>query len=353
VITETIATCVRYRVSGLAGEAAFFGVLSLPPLIFGLAGAVGFVTSALDIRTIAGFREQLLELSGRVLTPDVVKTVIEPTVDDVLSRGQAAVISIGFVLALWSGSRALNVFIDTTTIMYGMAGRRGIVRTRALSFVLYLVFLLAGIVLLPLILVGPTLVSRVLPPSLAVIGNLYWPVVLLGSVCMLATLYHLSVPARTRWRADLPGAAVSVAMWLAGSLLLRFVLSKSVGSTTIYGPLAAPIAFLIWLYVISIAVLIGAALNSSIDDIFPKLSGIDHNRVDDESTDRSARDRDRSDRDASDSRASDTEISDADASGTDTSDTDVSVTDGNPSATQNPLRRTLAAVRARRRVKSQ
>jgi membrane protein len=59
-------------------------------------------------------------------------------------------------------------------------------------------------------------------------------------------------------------------------VLLRFVLTKSVGSTTIYGPLAAPIAFLIWLYVISLAVLIGAALNASIDVVFPKLSGIDH-----------------------------------------------------------------------------
>jgi membrane protein len=271
---------MRYRVMGLAAEAAFFGVLSLPPLIFGLAGAVGFVTSALDIRTIAGFRDQLLELSGRVLTNDVVETVIQPTVDDVLSRGQAAVISIGFVIALWSGSRALNVFIDTSTIMYGMAGKRGIVRTRALSFVLYLGFLLAGIILLPLILVGPSLVSRFLPPGLAFIGNLYWPVVLLGSVCMLAMLYHVSVPARTRWRADLPGAAVTVAMWVAGSVLLRFVLSKSIGSTTIYGPLAAPIAFLIWLYIISVAVLIGAALNSSIDEVFPKLSGIDHEATD-------------------------------------------------------------------------
>lgn len=280
VIKATTATCVRYRVTGLAAEAAFFGVLSLPPLIFGLAGAVGFVTSALDIRTIAGFREQLLELSARVLTPDVVQTVIQPTIDDVLSRGQAAVISIGFLIALWSGSRALNVFIDTTTIMYGMAGRRGIVRTRALSFVLYLVFLLAGIVLLPLILAGPGLVDRVLPLSMVTIGNLYWPVVLLGSVCLLASLYHLSVPTRTRWRADLPGAAVTVAMWVGGSVLLRFVLSRSVGSTTIYGPLAAPIAFLIWLYVISIAVLIGAALNSSIDEVFPKLSGIDHDASD-------------------------------------------------------------------------
>jgi len=54
------------------------------------------------------------------------------------------------------------------------------------------------------------------------------------------------------------------------------VLSKSVGSTTIYGPLAAPIAFLLWLYVISIAVLIGAALNAALDEVFPRLSGIEH-----------------------------------------------------------------------------
>ena len=313
VIADTTGTCVRYRVTGLAAEAAFFGVLSLPPLIFGLAGAIGFVTSTLDIRTIAGFREQLLDLSSRILTPDVVASVIEPTINDVLSRGHAAVISIGFLLALWSGSRAVNVFVDTITIMYGMAGRRGIVRTRALSFVLYLVFLLAGVVLLPLILIGPSLVNRVLPVSLVAVGNLYWPVVLLGSVCLLATLYHLSVPARTRLRADLPGAAITVAMWVAGSVLLRYVLSKSIGSTTIYGPLAAPIAFLLWLYVISIAVLIGAAFNAGLDDVFPRLSGIDH---------------------------------DADAH--DADDHDASEADKDAPADQNAVRRPLARARYRR-----
>ena len=310
VITDTTATCIRYRVTGLAGEAAFFAVLSLPPLIFGLAGAIGFIVDTFDIRTIAAFREQLLDLSSRVLTLDVVESVIEPTLDDVLSRGRAGVISIGFLIALWAGSRALNVFVDTITIMYGMAGKRGLVRTRALSFLLYLVFLLAGIVVLPLILVGPSLVSQVLPLGLETIGLLYWPVVLLGSACMLATLYHLSIPVRTRWRADLPGAAVTVAMWVGGSVLLRFVLSKSVGSPTIYGPLAAPIAFLIWLYVISIAVLIGAALNSGIDAVFPRLSGIKH----------------------------------------DAPDVEKPATTGND---KNALGRTLAGVRARRRVKSQ
>ena len=58
VISATTATCIRYRVTGLAAEAAFFGVLSLPPLIFGLAGAIGFVTSTLDIRTITGPQHQ-------------------------------------------------------------------------------------------------------------------------------------------------------------------------------------------------------------------------------------------------------------------------------------------------------
>jgi membrane protein len=99
-----------------------------------------------------------------------------------------------------------------------------------------------------------------------------------------------------------------MAMWVIGSVLLRLVLTQSIGSTTIYGPLAAPIAFLIWLYVISIAVLIGAAFNSSLDEFFPRLSGISH---------------------------------------------EAAQTDQRLPEEKNPQRRTLAGVRPRRRVKSQ
>jgi len=275
-LAEMIGGCVRYRVTGLAAEAAFFAILSLPPLIFGLAGAIGFVARRFDVRTIEGFREQVLDLSSRALTTDAVDNVIQPTLDDVLSGGRFEVISIGFVIALWSGSRSLNVFVDTITIMYGLAGERGLVKTRALSFLLYLVFLLVGIVLIPLVLAGPAIVDRILPENLEFIGNLYWPVVLVGSVCFLTTLYHVSVPVRTRWRSDLPGAAFTLLMWIGGSALLRFVLSQSAGSTTIYGPLAAPIAVLIWLYISSLAVLVGAAFNAAVDKLWPRLSGIDH-----------------------------------------------------------------------------
>ena len=269
-VAQTFAACLRYRVTGLAAEAAFFAILSLPPLVFGLAGAVGFVAQRFDVTTIAEFREQVLAVTSQLLTQSAVDDVIAPTLDDVLSGGRFEIISIGFVIALWSGSRALNVVVDTVTIMYGLAGQRSILRTRALSFSLYVVFLVAAVVLLPLVLAGPGLVDRALPPRLEMVSNLYWPVVLLGSVALLATLFHLAVPVRTPWRHDLPGAALTLLMWLGGSALLRLVLGLSIGTTSIYGPLAAPIAVLVWLYVICLALLVGAAFNASLDPGEPR-----------------------------------------------------------------------------------
>jgi membrane protein len=273
-VVSTVKSCFTYRVTGLAAEAAFFAILSLPPLVFALAGAIGYVAQRFDVRTISGFRDQVLALASRLLTTDAVNKVIAPTLDDVLASGRFSVISIGFVIALWSGSRALNVFVDTITIMYGLGSRRSFVRTRALSFVLYLVFLLVSVILLPLVLAGPGLVDRLLPASLQTAGLFYWPVVLVGSTCFLATLYHLSIPLRTRWRADLPGSALTLAIWLGGSALLRSVLTASTGTASIYGPLAAPIAVLLWLYVISLAILVGAAFNAAFDEAWPRLSGL-------------------------------------------------------------------------------
>lgn len=279
VLKRTVGTCVRYRVTGLAAEASFFAVLSLPPLIFGLAGAVGYVAQRYDVATIEDFRSQVLAMSSRALTPDAVETLIEPTLNDVLSGGRFDIISIGFVLALWSGSRALNVFVDTITIMYGLSGQRGILHTRALSFGLYVFFLMVGAIVLPMVLAGPTLAHHLLPERIEVLARLYWPVVLVGTACVLAGLFHLSVPVRTRWTSEMPGAALTLVIWLGGSWLLRVILVASAGSTTIYGPLAAPIAFLVWLFVTSIAVLIGAAFNAAVDFVWPRLSGIDHSLV--------------------------------------------------------------------------
>ncbi|WP_114559221.1 YihY/virulence factor BrkB family protein [Desertihabitans aurantiacus] len=274
VVWQTLAVAFTHRLTGLAAEAAFFAILSLPPMLFGLAGAVGFVAGVFEVDAVSTFRADLLRLASAALTGDAVSTVIAPTLDDVLASGRADVVSVGFLLALWAGSRSTNVFIETITIMYGMAGERGIVRTRLLSVLAYLVFLLIGVVVLPLILAGPSLIDLALPDALGAVGLLYWPVVLLLSVCMLATVFHLAVPHRSRWRSDLPGAGLTVLLWLGGSALLRAVLGRTTGTASVYGPLAAPIAVLLWLYLVSIAVLLGAALNAAVDKVWPHLSGL-------------------------------------------------------------------------------
>jgi len=198
--------------------------------------------------------------------------VVRPMLDDVFEGGRFEVVSVGFVLALWSGSRALNVLVETITIMYGLGGHRGVVTTRLLSFALYLMGLLTGVVTIPLVVAGPRLVARVVPPELNLVTELYWPIVVVLCTCFLATLYHVSVPVRTSWRFNLPGAALTMTLWIVGSYLLRWVLTRTTAenSTSIYGPLAAPIVVLLWLYLLSIAVLIGAALNASFDRLWPE-----------------------------------------------------------------------------------
>ncbi len=179
------------------------------------------------------------------------------------------------MLSLWSGSRALNVYVDTVSIMYGLGGHRGIVRTRALSFSLYVLTLVLGAVAFPLVLIGPGLVGQFLQsrfqglPDLSWLQLLYWPVVVMFSVALLTTLYHVATPVRVPWRRDLPGAVLAMVLWMIASAGLRIVVAESFGGPSIYGPLAAPIVLLIWLYLLAIAVLIGSALNATMDMIWP------------------------------------------------------------------------------------
>ena len=268
-IVSTVSSCLRYRVTGLAAEAAFFAVLSVPPLVFALAGAIGYVTNQFDPGQVDEMRTAIIDLSGRLLTDRAVDRIIAPTLDDVLEGGRFDVISLGFVLALWSGSRALNVFIDTITIMHGLGGDRGIIKTRALSFLLYVLALVTGVAAIPLMLAGPRVVSEALPARLDFLLGFYWPVIGVVCICFLATLYHVSVPVKSRWRFNLPGAIFSLLAWIVGSYVLRWVLTATAtDSRSVYGPLAAPIAILLWLYVVAMAVLIGAAVNAAFDRLY-------------------------------------------------------------------------------------
>ena len=272
-VVTTVSSCLRYRVTGLAAEAAFFAVLSVPPLIFALAGAIGYVTDRFT--PAAGGRRPhrpIIDLSERALTESAVNRIIVPTIDDVLKGGRFDVISLGFVLALWSGSRALNVFVDTITIMHGLGGHRGIVKTRALSFALYVLAMLTGVVYGPArgrradagvgLAADPLRLRHALLLAHRRGGVHLLPRHALPRVGAGADQLELQPPRRhlLPGRVDPRGPTCCAA----------FLTATAADSKSIYGPLSAPIAVLVWLYLVAIAVLIGAAVNAAFDTVFPQ-----------------------------------------------------------------------------------
>ncbi|NYI68674.1 YihY/virulence factor BrkB family protein [Spelaeicoccus albus] len=271
-VKTTLRIIFKYRVTSLAAEVGFFTLLALPPLVLGLAAVAGLVTGQLGLSDRNELEAGLIGLVEPFLTADVVDSVIVPTFHQAVSANHYGLISVGFVLSLWSGSRAMNTYVDTITIMYGLGGERGFFRQRALAFAMYLLALGAGTIAVPLLVIGPQTLSGWLPDGFEWILGVYWPVVALSTALLLTVLYHVAVPVKTRWLFNLPGALLALAIWLGASVVMRLVLALSIGGTSIYGPLAAPIVVLIWLYLIAVAVLIGAALNAGIEKVWPRES---------------------------------------------------------------------------------
>ncbi|MFY1669696.1 YihY/virulence factor BrkB family protein [Plantactinospora sp. WMMB334] len=272
---RAVRRALRHRIHGLAAEASFWTMLSMPPLLLALLGLIGQLEGLLGPGTAGRVATAILRWADGVFTDQTMGTVIGPLVESTLREGDSGVVSVGLILALWSGSAALSNYVTAITLAYGMDGLRSFWRTRLLSLALYLAALVIGVVLLPLLVLGPELLERLLAgvpgPDLAwLVPVAYWPVVLALSIAALTSLYHVAVPTRTRWRRDLPGAVLALLIWVAGSAALRGYLASSLRTDT--GPAAAPIAVLIFFFVTALAVLIGAEVNAAVDARWPDRS---------------------------------------------------------------------------------
>lgn len=263
----------RDGVLGMAAEVAFWALLSLPPLALALLGAVGYLAGWFGPDAVTAIQSSIVGVSRQILTPRAVDEVVSPLVRQMLLGGRGDLASAGFVISLWSGSAAMYRYIRAITVAYDLDGLRGVWRTRLLAFVLNLAGLALGIVVLPLLVLGPDALAGAVPSAVtaetaAAVRVAYWPAVAVLSVAGLTTLYHVGVPVRTPWRRDLPGAMVAMLLWVGGSLVLRTYLTSGLRETD-YGPLGAPIAALLFLYVAALAVLAGAELNAEIDKLWP------------------------------------------------------------------------------------
>ncbi|MHB1021747.1 MAG: YihY/virulence factor BrkB family protein [Acidobacteriaceae bacterium] len=94
-----------------------------------------------------------------------------------------------------------------------------------------------------------------------------WAIAMLCSVAVIALIYHYGTPRTCSWRYALPGAAMATLMWFVSTLIFGWYVTRHANYARFYGSLAAGIALLFWLYIISLSILIGAEFNAQ---LFPK-----------------------------------------------------------------------------------
>jgi membrane protein len=262
------------RVLGLSAEAAFWQMLSLPSLFLALVATLGYLSRWLGAGHVDRMESEIKKVFARMFNEQVVNRVIGPTLHLVLHSGRADVISIGFVLALWAGSSATATFVNTITIAYDMRDLRGPVRSRLLALWMFLGSVVIGVFLLPMLVLGPDLLRRALPervrPTVTTLIELgYYPVLIVVLMLGLTTFYKLAPPRRLPWHRGVPGGVLAVLIFLAGSAGLRAYIHFVLDHNQAYAALAAPIAALLFFFVLALGVLLGAELNAAIEQMFP------------------------------------------------------------------------------------
>ena len=274
-ISRTLVRAWDDNIFSESAAAAFWQTLSLPPLLLGLFGVLSYVGDVFGPNTITAVQNRVVDLVGEVFSRQAVEDIIAPTVTDILTTARAEVVSLGFVISLWSGSSAMSSFVDAITRAHEQYLLRNPVWQRTLALLLYVVGLLTGIVALPLVAIGPTRLNEFVPdswqPTVRPVIELLVspPVIGLVLVLALTTLYKISLPLKPPWWRGLPGAVLAAVVFLAGATGLRLYLDWLTSTGYTYGALGAPIAFLLATFFIGLAIVLGAHFNASIQALWP------------------------------------------------------------------------------------
>ncbi len=262
----------RARVGGLSAEIAFFGLLGLFPAVIVFAAALGSLDVVIGADAAADTKEWLLD---RVVETFGSDNTLRATVEDLFDRSNAGLITAGVVLTVYASSRGFTAVVGALDVTYGHDYRRNWVSTRVMGFVLTLFTVIVAALVAAMGVVGPLLGGGEEIAERLGAGSAFttawdwfrWPVMFVLVVCWAASLYHFAPRRRTPWRTDLPGAVVSTVWWLVVSVGFRAYLdAASSGMNAVFGLLGGALILLVWLYLLAMGLLVGAEINSVLND---------------------------------------------------------------------------------------
>jgi len=179
------------------------------------------------------------------------------------------------LITLWTASGVIISWMEGFRNAYQLPKTWGLIKERLIAFSLVI---LAGIPLsfaTVLVAFGSSIEGRILfqsdrefgPVILLLWAMTRWFIAALTSISVIALIYHNAVPRTQPWHSTLPGAALATGLWFLTTALFGWYLQSYADYSLIYGSLGTAIALLVWMYLVSLVVLVGAEFNAM---LFPR-----------------------------------------------------------------------------------
>lgn len=251
------------QVSLMAAGVAFFSLLALVPALAALVALYGLLRSPAEVQADIASLASVLPADAQGVLDDQLTSLTSSS-----SAGLGLGLVVSVLLSLWAASGGVSQLISAVNVAYDEEDSRGFVKRRGLALLLTLGAIVMVLVTFSLVAVLPAVLSVVGLDGVAgtVVGLLRWPLLGLLMVVALAVLYRVA-PDRedARWRWVSWGSVVAVGLWLLGSVLFSVYVSRFSSYNETYGSLGAVVVLLLWLYLSSFIVLLGAELNVELE----------------------------------------------------------------------------------------
>lgn len=281
---RSIRRTIDVRVTGLAAEMSYYGLISLVPLATALGASLGFLERILGTDQVDAIEAALVDAVAGIFAEDVAAEILTPLIEGLL-RNERAGIAIGSVLVvLWLASRMFRAAIRALDDAYGVTERRNLVAQQVLGLALALGAVITLLVLLAMVVVGPLLgdgqeiadqlgLGRFFEVAWAV---LRWPAVALICAVYLTIVHRFAPNVDTVWTRCIPGAVLSTVGLIAVTIGFGAVLdqtgisvvavdAQSSAVSAAAQTIGVILAGVLWLWLSSIVILVGGVLNAELD----------------------------------------------------------------------------------------
>jgi membrane protein len=256
--------CAADNISPAAASIAFFSLLTAFPGLGVILSCYGLVADPVTI-------ERHLDLVSGLL-PDAVVRLLSSDLHGFLrfQRHHPGVgIALSLLFTVTSGRAAVGSLIAALNAVYGRKDSRRALYRHGIGLMLIVAILSFVAITFALVALTPLMVYHVVPLSRSwrhAVDYLRWPVLAVLMMAAMSRLYRIA-PHRERARRGWLnwGAGTATALWLIFSLAYSYYLSQVGGYNVIYGSVSATVALLVWLYLSSLAVLIGAEIDMLTD----------------------------------------------------------------------------------------